>query len=160
MIKFLLNEDIDDSVLIDENEIALMGKAKQLKYIKLANDWYLEEAISLSVPEENIKVYNPNIDTVDERDFYMKQLVEYFFLILAFKSLWRKKNDEDIYKLKLDQAQKDFDKYESKLSYDRIIGLRPAQTKTPNSYNTIIWRRGEGGRMTNKNENGIGLGIR
>lgn len=157
MINFLLNQDIDDSVLIDEKDVALMGLTKQLKYIDLANEWYLTEATELGVLEENIKVYNPNVDTSDGRDFYMKQLVESFFLILAFTSLWRKENDKDIYYLKLQKAEANYDKYISKLSYDRIVGNKPAVIKTPNSYNTIIWRKGEGGRATNKNENGIGL---
>lgn len=157
MIEFLLNEDIDDSVLIDEKEQELMGKSKQKKYIDLSNSWYYTEAIELGVPEAQIKLYNPNIDVKDERDFYMKQLVEYYFSILAYTSLWKGKVDVDIYYLKLGKAEKNFEKIKSKMTYDRIIGLKPASTKTSNSFSVIIKRRGEGGRMITKNERGIGL---
>lgn len=145
MIDFLISSDIKDSVLIDEDELSLIGKAKERKFLDSANEFYLNEAIELGVDESDIVVYDPNTDTEDLRDYNCKKVVELHFLKDAFFALW-KKSEKDIYQAKYTETVKLFNNSVSKLTPNRIKGYKPAERKTSNSYGTITRYLGDGAR--------------
>lgn len=142
MIKFLLSADIDDSVLIDEDELSLIGKTKVKIFLEKTNKWYYDQALELKVSEDDIFVYNPNVDTEDLRDTKCVEVAEHHYLSNAFFALWKKSKD-DVYKDKYLIVEKKLSNIISNLSYDRIIGLKPAVLKTQNGWSTIGRKRGE-----------------
>lgn len=147
MINFLIKKDIKDSTLVDTNGKSLIGEGKEKEFLDLANEFYLNEALELRVSEDDIVVYDPNIDTEDLRDYWCKQITRQLFLKLAFSALIKK--DGDVYHIKKRDAEKEFNKILSKLSANRIIGNRPATIKTQNSYSTITRHHGDSSYNTN-----------
>jgi len=142
-IDFLIHKDIDDSTLIDGSEISMIGRSNEKKFLDKANKFYLEEALELGVLEDDIMVYDPNIDTEDLRNNKCIEVVEYHFLKNAFFSLWKGGDKEkDVYYSKYIEAKKEFNNMLSSLSPNRIKGERPAEKKTRNSYGTITRRLG------------------
>lgn len=111
-------------------------------FIDTINDYYTTECLELSASESDIVVYDESVDTEDKRDPYMVRLVRWWFLeevLFAYTS------SEDSAKwLKYTTAMKERKSLMSKMSYDRVTGQIPAETKTENSFSTITRYHGEG----------------
>lgn len=133
---FLLNNDLTESSILKSvlGEINMDGTL-QNQFLFQTNEWYLEESLEFGVAEEDIQVYNPNIDTEDERNRSMVRLATWKYLTLVFFSEWGSK--DDIYAQKLPYAQKEFDKLYSKMTPERITGEKPAEIKTQDEFGTI-----------------------
>lgn len=140
MFNFLLTSDITESSLLKANGAINFSEELQNDLLTIANEWYLEECLELGVEEDEIMVYNPNIDTEDERNRTMVRLVLSYYLIEAFFSEWGKK--DDIYELKLPRAEANFDNLRVKMTPNRITGESPAVIKTPDSFTSFNIRRG------------------
>lgn len=149
MINFLIRKDIDDSTLVDSNEISLIGAKNQKKFLDKANKFYLEECLELGVDEDDIMIYDPNNDTEDLRNNKCVEIAELFFLKDAFFSLWKGgKKEEDVYYNKHIKAEQDYKTKLSALTPNRIKGERPAERKTTNGYSTITKHLGDSSRST------------
>jgi hypothetical protein len=154
MIDFLIHDDIDDSTLIDANEMTMIGNQNEKKFLDKANKFYLEECLELGVDEDDIMVYDPNNDTEDLRNNKCVEVAEYHFLQNAFFSLWKGGDKEkDVYYSKYMEAKSLFNSKLSSLTPNRIKGKRPAERKTTNSYATITRHHGDASASTCNSQN-------
>lgn len=153
-IKFLISKDIEDSTLIDSDEMSRIDLTIQKKFLDQSNEFYLNEALELGVSESEIIVYDPNVDTEDLRDYNCKRIVEFHYLKDVFFALWKKgKLENDVYYQKYLEVTKLYNNLLSKLTPGRIRGYKPSETKTSNSFATATRHLGDsaGNRCNSQN---------
>lgn len=140
MVNFLLTSDINEQSLKKATGVINFSETLQLEYLDEVNEWYTEQSLELGVDEDDIKVYNPNIDDKDERNRAMVKLCLYKYYKEVFFYEWGK--NEDIFNLKYPIVEKEFNNMLVKMNYNRIIGEKPAVVKSTLSFTSFDIHRG------------------
>lgn len=125
-IQFYTKKDVQDSLLISNNGLTINDE-KVSGFLTQTNNEYERLCNQKGVYGDDITVNDQSTDDFDERNSAMVLLCEHFFLMKAFFSLSKEK--EDIYWFKYLESKSSYKDSMNLVSYDKIIGDRPPVTK-------------------------------